>query len=152
MRKQTQKPGTFIRISLADGSFGYGRILESPHAAFYNYRTPVSDSDLDRIASKPVLFRIAVRHTALNSWEPIGWRGIETHLAQPIIQFTQDIGNHQNCTIFDTAGNSRPAEPQECVGLEASAVWEKHNVEERLLDFFMGRPNEDEEHLKVRLR
>jgi hypothetical protein len=32
------------------------------------------------------------------------------------------------------------------------AVWEEENVEERLLDAFLGRPNASVEHLKVRLK
>lgn len=152
MPRQTRRPGTFIRIPLADGSFGYGRVLESPHSAFYNYRTASPDSDLERIGSKPVLFRIAVRFGGRSLWEFIGWREIEARLAQPVVRFRQDIANLQDCMIFDTAGNVRSATPEECVGLEAAAVWDQHHVEGRLLDFFMGRPNVDEEHLKVRLR
>lgn len=152
MGKQKHTAGAFVRIALADGSFGYGRLLESPYAAFYNHRTTSPDSELDRIASKPILFRIAVRHLALNAWEFIGQRALEEHLTQPVVQFMQDLGNFRRCTIFDTAGNERAAEPQECVGLERAAVWEQSSVEERLLDAFQGRPNADEEHLKVRLR
>ena len=63
------RKGTFVRIVLADGSFAYGRLLEPPYAAFYQYRTVSPDSDLDGIASKPVLFKTAVRHLALDSWE-----------------------------------------------------------------------------------
>ena len=152
MGKQKHTAGAFVRIALADGSFGYGRLLESPYAAFYNHRTTSPDSELDRIASKPILFRIAVRHLALDAWEFIGQRALEEHLTQPVVQFMQDLGNFRRCTIFDTAGNERAAEPQECVGLERAAVWEQSSVEQRLLDAFQGRPNADEEHLKVRLR
>jgi hypothetical protein len=152
MALQKHKIGAFVRIALADGSFGYGRLLESPYAAFYNYRTTSPDSDLDRIASNPILFRIAVRHLALDAWEFIGRRALEEHLAQPVVQFMQDRGDFRRCTIFDTAGNERDAEPQECVGLEVAAVWEQHSVEERLLDDLLGRPNADKEHLKVRLQ
>jgi len=113
MGKQKHTAGVFVRIALADGSFGYGRLLESPYAAFYNHRTTSPDSELDRIASKR---------------------------------------NFRRCTLFDTAGNERAAEPQECMGLERAAVWEQSSVEQRLLDAFQGRPNADEEHLKVRLR
>ena len=151
MGKQKHTSGVFVRIALADGSFGYGRLLESPYAAFYNHRTTSPDSELDRIASKPILFRIAVRHLALDAWEFIGQRALEEHLTQPVVQFMQDLGNFRRCTIFDTAGNERAAEPQECVGLERAAVWEQASVEERLLDAFQGRPNANEEHLKVRL-
>jgi|SRR6218665_33193 len=152
MRKQKHMPGAVVRIALADGSFAYARLLESPYAAFYNYRTTEPESDLDRIASKPILFRIAVRHLALEAWEFIGRKVLEEQLTQPVVQFMQDIGNFRRCTIFDTTGHERAAEPQECVGLERAAVWERDSVEGRLLDFFLGRPSADEEHLKVRLR
>ena len=56
------KPGSFLRIPLTDGSFGYGRVLKLPHDAYYDYRTDTPDSDLDRIASQPILFKISVRH------------------------------------------------------------------------------------------
>ncbi|MFY0565155.1 Imm26 family immunity protein [Archangium lansingense] len=152
MRKQKHKTGTFVRIALADGSFGYGRLLESPYVVFYKHRTTSPDSDLAGIASKPILFKTAVRHLALDSWEFIGWRALEEHLTQPLVRFMQDVGDFRRCTIFDTAGNERAAEPQECVGLERAAVWEKESIEERLLDALLGRPNADEERLKVRLR
>jgi hypothetical protein len=48
--------------------------------------------------------------------------------------------------------HERAAEPQDCVGLERAAVWEQESIEERLLDALLGRPNADEERLKVRLR
>jgi hypothetical protein len=152
MRKRRQKPGTFVRIPLADGAFGYGRILKPPHSAFYNYRTALPDSDLDRIASNSVLFKIVVRYLPGSRWEFIGWKELESHLTEPVIRFTQDLGDVKKCTIFDAAENGRPATPEECVGLEASAVWDPHHVEGRLLDFFMGRPNVNVEFLKVRLR
>lgn len=152
MGKQKYKTGTFVRLVLADGSFGYGRLLESPYAAFYNYRTTNPDFDLDRIASKPILFKVAVNLLALNAWEFIGWRTLEEHLTQPLVQFRQDVGDFRRCTIFDTAGNERDAAPEECVGLERAAVWEQEGIEERLLDALLGRPNAAEERLKVRLQ
>lgn len=150
LRKHTV--GTFVRITLADGSLAYARLLESPYAAFYDYRTTSPDSDLDRIASQSILFRIAVRHHALDTWEPIGHRALEGQLTQPVVQFMQDIGNFRRCTIFDTAGYEKAAEPQECVGLERAAVWERNGVERRLLDAFLGQPNAETERQKVRLR
>ena len=51
------KPGSFLRIPLADGSFGYGRVLKLPHDAYYDYRTDTPDSDLDT----PVLGARTVR-------------------------------------------------------------------------------------------
>ncbi|WP_395849005.1 immunity 26/phosphotriesterase HocA family protein [Cystobacter fuscus] len=146
------RPGTFLRIRLSDDSFGYGRALTRTHDAFYDYKTESPDTDLDRIASKPILFKVAVRHLDPKLWEVIGWRELEEPLTQPIVSFRQDILDFRDCTIFDLDGHSRSAEPHECIGLEQMAVWEQHAVEERLLDTFMGRPNATVEHLKVRLK
>ncbi|WP_434385461.1 Imm26 family immunity protein [Melittangium boletus] len=151
MGKQTHNAGTFIRLALADSSFGYGRLLEPPHVAFYAHRTAHPDPDPDGIASEPVLFTISVNLLALKAWETIGWKELEEHLAQPLVQFRQDIGDFRRCTIFDTAGNKRAAEPRECVGLERAAIWEQVSVEERLLDALLNRPNATVEYLKVRL-
>jgi hypothetical protein len=137
---------------LSDGSFGYGRLLEYLYIAFYRYRTLSPDSDLNRIASAPVLFKTAVRKLAFDEWELLGWRELEEHLKQPLIRFTQDIGDPRLCTIFDTAGNERVVTPQECIGLERAVVWEKEAIEGRLLDSLLGRPNADEEYLKALLR
>lgn len=152
MPKRKYSPGTFLRVPLSDGSFGYGRLLEYSYIAFYRYRTVSPDSDLSRIASAPVLFKTTVRQLAFDEWELLGWRELEDHLKQPVILYTQDVGNPRLCTIFDTAGNERVVEPQECVGLERAIVWEKESIEERLLDALLGRPNADEEYLRARLR
>jgi hypothetical protein len=152
MPKRKYRPGGFLRIPLSDGSFGYGRLLEYLYIAFYRYRTLSPDSDLSRIASAPVLFKTMVRQLALDEWELLGWEELEDHLKQPLIRFMQDVADFRLCTIFDTAGNERVVEPQECVGLERAIVWEKESIEERLLDSLLGRPNADEERVRVRLR
>lgn len=149
--RRTHKPGSFLRIPLTDGSFGYGRVLELPFDAFYNHRTTSPDSDLDGIASKPILFRIVVKHPYPRSWELIGWTDLDERLTQPVVQFRMEVGPLRRCWIFDSLGNSREASPQECIGLEPAAVWESHGVEERLLDAFMGRPNETLEHINREL-
>jgi hypothetical protein len=149
--RPTHKPGSFLRIPLPDGSFGYGRVLELLFDAFYNYRTTEPDADLDRIASKPILFRIVVRQPHPKSWEPIGWREIEERLTQPVVQFRMEVGPFRRCWIFDSLGNSREATPKECIGLEPATVWEPHGVERRLLDAFMGRPNAVLERIKREL-
>lgn len=147
----THKPGSFWRIPLSDGFFGYGRVLELHFDAFYDYRTAEPDSDLDRIASKPILFRIMIKYPYPKSWELIGWREIEERLTQPIVRFNMEVGPLRRCWIFDSLGNEREASPQECIGIEPATVWEPHGVENRLLDAFMGRPNPVLERIKREL-
>ena len=123
--------GTFLRIPLPDGSYAYGRELELPYAAFYDYRAIELEYDLDALASKAILFRLSVRGEAIDRWKPIGVRVLEGSAAEPILQFMQDFADYRRCTIFDTVGNERDAQPGECVGLERAVVWEPEHVEER---------------------
>ena len=144
-------PGTFVRIPLSDGSFGYGRALSDPDMAFYDYRTTEPSSDLDEISAKPLLFTPAVRLFDYDRWPSIGRRELEGEVAKPVVSFMQDLGDFRKCTIFDSEGRERAATPEECIGLERAAVWDPHQIERRLLDTFMGRPNEDEQRLRVLL-
>jgi hypothetical protein len=150
MRQLKHEPGTFLRVPLPDGSFGYGRMLEDPYIAFYDYRTKNPSEDLDTIEAKPLLFSQTVRVPS-NRWKALGKRPLVGAAAEPVVTYMQDLADFRNCTIFDSVGNSRSASPEECVGLERAAVWEAHQIEERLLDTFMGRPNSTEEQLRVRL-
>jgi hypothetical protein len=141
-------PGAFVRIPLDDGSFGYGRLLEFPYTAFYDLRTDISTADIDAIAERPVLFTLAVHKSALDGWEIIGSKPLEEPLRQPVVQFMQDTADPSHCTIVDSAGNERPASPEDCVGLERVAVWEAKHIRDRLLDTLMHRPNKWTESLK----
>jgi hypothetical protein len=146
------KSGTYVRIPLEDGSFGYGRVLPNPYMAFYNFRTTEPCSDLDTIDSKPVLFKQAVRLFDYNRWVNIGIRELQGELTKPVVSFTQDLANFRKCVIFDSEGREKVATPEECIGLERASVWDTHHIEKRLLDTFMGLPNEAEMHARVRLK
>ena len=150
-RRPREVPGTFLRIPLADGSFGYGRTLEQPYTAFYNYRTTKPISDLDTIASKPVLFNQAVEPDYLRVWKQIGRKDLEGEVARPVVQFIQNKFDFRRCEIFDSAGMVKKVEPEACVGLERAAAWTHDQIEERLLDTFLGRPNVSELSLRVQL-
>lgn len=144
--------GTFLAIPLPDGTFGYARALGDHLFAFYDYRTSEPVSDLDTVETKPVRFSLAVRRRrGGDSWRGIGRRPLTGEVGQPVVQYMQDLMDFRKCVLFDTAGMRREVGPQECVGVEQSAVWEPHHVEQRLLDAFEGRPNEDEIRSRVRL-
>lgn len=148
----THTPGTFLRIRLPDGTFAYARLLESPDVAFYDYRTIEPEADVTVIESRRVLFRQAVRNSGLKKWQRIGQRKLEGEVAQPTVYYTQDLQDFRKCTISDSVGNERSATPEECVGIEQAAVWDHHHIEERLLDTFLERPNQEELRSRVRLR
>jgi hypothetical protein len=152
MKPMNQNSGEFIRIPLENGTFAYGRVIDENYAAYYDYSSPAPEADLDAIASKPVLFRVATRRLpGRDKWEVIGRRELDAELARPVVMFTQDRVNAADCVIFDSAGHERKATPQECVGLENAAVWDSRNIESRLLAHFLGQPDPQTERLKVRL-
>ncbi|MFF8381574.1 immunity 26/phosphotriesterase HocA family protein [Streptomyces sp. NPDC015661] len=144
-------PGTYLRIPLADGSWGYGRVLTTTYTAFYDYRTAGPSDDLDDLDTRPLLFAQAVRLSDGDRWEPIGSRPLAGAAARPVVLFTQDRADFRKCVIFDSEGVERRAAPEECVGLERAAVWDAHHIERRLLDTFLGLPNQDELAARVRL-
>jgi hypothetical protein len=143
--------GTFVMIHLEDGSFSYGRILSNPYIAFYNYRTIEPSSDLDVIGLKPLLFTQAVRIFGYDRWVNIGKKPLEGDVAKPVVRFMQDLADFRQCTIYDSEGMVKKVSPEECIGLERASVWDMHHIEQRLLDIFLGRPNEDEIRERVRL-
>lgn len=148
MNRPQSKPGRFFRIPLSDGSFGYGRELQFQYFAFYDYRTAKPSADLDEIGAQSILFAVTVRRRK-DLWEFIGTRPLGGKVAQPVVVFQQD--DMGRCLLFDTAGMTKEVAPQDCVGLERAAVWDSHQIEERLLDTFLGLPNENEIRLRVRL-
>jgi hypothetical protein len=145
------EPGSFVRIPLPDGTFGYGRVLDEPYVAFHALRTSKPVDDLDTIEAAPVLFAQAVRIRAATGWPVLGRRELRGDVARPLVFFTQDALDPSRCTIFDTAGKSRPVAPEECVGLERAAVWDPHHIERRLLDDLTGQPNEAKLRARVHL-
>ena len=150
-RKPNFELGTFLRIPLVDGTFGYGRILEYPFIAFYDFHTTEPSLYLDEIESKPLLFTQAVRLSKPNRWVNIGKRSLRGDVTKPITFFLQDLADFQKCVIYDSTGMRREATPEECIGLEIASVWEMQDIEERIFDHFMGRPNEAETLFRVRL-
>ena len=145
------EPGTFVRIPLADGTFGYGRALEYSYIAFYDFRTTEPSSDLDEIEAKPLLFTQSVRLSSHERWAYLGKRDLLGDVAKPVVRFTQELADFRKCMIYDSTGMRRDATPEECIGLESASVWDMHHIEERILDHFMSRPNEAEIHGRVRL-
>lgn len=144
--------GTYLQIPLSDNSFAYGRVLEEPYMAFFNYQTDNPSTDMDIIDSKPILFKLAVRYRDQKRWDFIGNRALQGELKKPIVSFMQDLADFKKCVIFDSSGVEREATPEECIGLERAEVWDQHHIEQRLLDTFQGQTNAAELYARVRLK
>jgi len=138
------RPGMIVRVPVDEETHTYGRMLSaSPFMAFYDCRA-IEELDLSVVVSRPVLFVLATefeRPIDEGRWVRLG----VVPLAQADVpippQFMQNIGDPTDIQLIDHLGNVRAVSPDECEGLERSAVWQVEHVEERIADHYAGRVN-----------
>lgn len=148
-----RKEGAFIEIALPNGKYSYGRILGKASFGFYNIYSDERVTDLDKIKNSRILFINSVYKHAItkNRWKIIGASEIEPNLKNLPMEFIQDELDPNQFEIYDpNTGEMKPAKKADCVGLERAAVWEPQHVEERIIDYFEGRPNKWFESLKIK--
>jgi hypothetical protein len=149
-----RKEGAFIEINLPNGKYSYGRILAKASFAFYNIYSDEKVTDLDRIGKSNVLFINAVYKYAITKsrWKIIGVSEIKSELQILPMEFIQDILNPTHFEIYNpNTGEIKPAKRADCIGLEKAAVWEPEHIEDRIIDYFEGRPNRWVESLKIKV-
>lgn len=148
--KHKRTEGDFVRVDLGDGSHVYGRVLPEATFAFYDSHT-TDDLPIEEIARREVLFQVAVMDHAVKSgrWPIVGHLPLETKFRKNIPRFMQDALQPEQFSIYDN-GEIRPSTRLECVGLERAAVWEPSHVEDRLQDYYAGRPNKWVESLRMK--
>ena len=140
MKKLT--PGNFVRIPLGEEGFAFGRIIENPLVAFYDFLSPIPDVSLEEIARKPVAFSIWVYNNAIGrkGWKVIGNLPLEPHLDKEYHFYKKDPITGRLSLYTDS--RDIPATYEDVRSCERAAVWQGYNVEQRLLDHFNGLPNE----------
>jgi hypothetical protein len=145
-----RRPGDVFQVPLKDGSLGFGRVLNDPVYAFYDFRSS-KPAPINDIILRPILFKIWVMKYAITKgrWPILGHVALEDDLQKPAYFFKQDLISKE--LFLYSEGLERPASPEECVRLERAAVWEPEHVEDRLLDLFEGRPNQWVEVVKLKL-
>jgi hypothetical protein len=145
------KNGAYWAIPMPDKSFGFGRLLTFPYAEFLDINAREADVDAPTLDASRVLFAVAVHRSSLRRWIPMAARTRLPRTDQLPTVFMQNVGNPAQCSIRGPDGHTREARPEECEGLERSAVWTASDVEGRLWDAFGGRTNTRVESLRVKL-
>lgn len=147
------KEGAFFEIALPNSKYSYGRILGKASYAFYNIYSESRIIDINLIRNSKVIFIVAVYNHAItkNRWKTIGITELEEDIKRLPLKFIQDDSELSQFEIYDpNTGDMRPAKKLECIGLERAAVWEPEHVEDRIIDYFEGRPNKWFESLKIK--
>lgn len=144
-----KKPGTIVLIDLGEGYQVYARELQHPFEAVYDTRT-IDPMEPEQIINRPSLFIVAVFDKAFRRWQKVGYALLRPNELTVPDRFIQDVINPEDCRIIDVSGEERPATIEECVGLEAAAIWDSDEVEDRVRDHYADRKNVWLESLKVK--
>ncbi|CAN5502858.1 hypothetical protein BH10BAC2_BH10BAC2_28840 [soil metagenome] len=148
MRNQKLIPGSIFKVKLEDNFHAYGRILNNGDCAFYDYKIDYEELDLKKIILQKIIFTaiVVVSEIKKGRWPIIGHLDLEERFKNsPKYQLQSIASNHYR--IIDN-GLLRNSTAEECEGLEFGFVWEAHHIEERINDFYLGRPNEHIEAFK----
>ena len=146
MGRAPRNLGAVYEIELPDGRFAYTQKIMSPLYAFFDVAAE-RHLAIDEVLSANVLFRIAVRNLAVKdgNWRKIGSRPPALELlVSPWFQKTDRMSGavtiYRERPDLDQLYEEHPATNEEVADLEPAAVWEAHDIIERLVDQFAGRP------------
>lgn len=146
--------GNIIKIKLDENTSGVARVIGDSFIEFYDILLADAQSDINltMLDNSKVIFTLSVH----KSWvKNPGWEltGTDTdNIPRPPRQFMQNIANANDIKIVDPSGGIIPTTKEEVLseGLERVAVWEVNHIEDRLRDYFAGKPNIWLEHLKIK--
>lgn len=149
MRKPRE--GSLLRISLGDETDAFARVLPNSQVAVYAHRALQADSLSPAVFDSRILWKLTVMKSALTSgrWQVVDFRPLEPELVSPVEYFIRDRLTGRYSVYRSSDGHTRDSTFEECKELEAAAAWEAEHIEERIRDYFAGRPNAWAEQLKA---
>lgn len=149
-KRQQYKVGSIVKVPFESDKHTYARLLNNSIIAFYNAATTHYLST-DEILARPILFRLLVMRYAVTSgrWQKVAQAPLEPDLQEDPIFFRQEIGD-PNVLFFYQSGREWSATREDCMKLERIAAWDPEHVEERLSDYYAGRPNRWVEQLRLK--
>ena len=151
MTAKRPREGSLLRISLGDGTAAFARVLPNSQVAIYAYRAPEAEAVSPAVFESKVLWKLTAMKSALTSgrWPAVDYRPLESALASPVYYFVKDRLTGSYSIYRSSDGQTVESTFEECKALEAAASWEAAHVEDRLRDYFAGRPNAWAEQLRA---
>ena len=140
LKRQQITVGSIVKIPLANGFHGYGRILDSKTAIYEIYtRENLPEKE---ILESPILFFVAVFDSVITKgyWEKIGKPiPLEEKLKNENLppMYKQDLAT-QKCELV-YPDRFEPATEEQCKGLERWSVWTAQGIEQRLEKHFASK-------------
>lgn len=135
------KIGTYFVVDLGD-YYVFGRIIKDYIFIFFDFQSSSEDIDVDILLDKDILFSIHVGWAAITTkrWKILAIKPLEDKFQITVPFFVQEIGNDDLCWI-DYAGERVQVPKSKCEGLERLATWNAIHVEQRIKDYYDGKPN-----------
>ncbi len=141
VKRQRRILGGILKIDLGDGTFSFARVCREPLIAFYDIRSSVVLPH-EYILKRKILFRIGIYNYSITHgiWELIGKAPLEESLKEKPQFYRYDPLVGKYYFYVDGTNNDIPTTWEECNSFECASVWEPGAVEQRLRDYFDGRP------------
>ena len=139
-----------------EGKFYYARLLKAPILGVYAkvFSAPLARPLLPKLADLPFAFQVPIRVGVIGKGKfeivekvPLLYSDIDA--MQPL--FKQEIGDPSDCFLLYPNGEKKKVTPEECIGVEALAVWEFTHILWGIDRDFNGIPNPTLDYLKVKL-
>lgn len=143
MRLKRAKPGDFLKITLENSLWSYGRVMNEGRMAFYDVITS-EELAVDSITKFPIIFYAIMMRYTFNgrTWDIIGYLPLEDYLKKnPLFLHNQsdiDSGEYIGTTDWE---DRIPVDYETAKNLEILSIYEPVDAEERLNDHFTGRIN-----------
>ena len=136
-----EKPGQVFRVPLGKGLFGYGQLVD-PYSVFFDYKDNGTNTDPAFVIQQPVIFTVSVGSYAIKDqlWEVLSVLPVNPEFVQQrrLFTYTPDTKAY---LIWESGTRQIVATPEDIKDLECFASWSHRSAEQRLLDYFEGRPN-----------
>jgi hypothetical protein len=140
--------GAIVRVPLDDRWHAYAWMVPEVDFAFFDLRAN-KELAIEEIVTHPIAFRVGVHKSAwaTGRWHKVGKSEPPAEVLAPPPTFIEDPLTGRFSIYLN--GKIRPANREECVGLDRCAVWSPEHVEDRLRDHFAGVPNKWVENLRM---
>ncbi len=151
-KRQKRTVGSILEIDLENGHYGYAQIINDD-IMFYDMYANSKVSDIKILEDKRPLFFLGVYDDVVTKgrWEIVGKLPIKDEHKIVPNKFIQDSLNPKNFELYNpNTGEISPSKREEVEGLECAAVWEAEHVEDRLRDYYNGKPNVWVEQLAIK--
>ncbi|WP_238750869.1 immunity 26/phosphotriesterase HocA family protein [Neolewinella maritima] len=152
MKKQHMTTGAVLEIH-SGTNYYYAQILASKSCAFFDTQLDEPLENCGILYGSPVAFIVRVYDDVITSglWQKKCKLPITDSLKDEPLKFIQDNLNPNNLELYNpVTGAITKATKDQCLGLEAAAVWEADHVISRLQDHFADRPNVWVEQLSIK--